>query len=166
MMIEQRILISKLVMSELVETLVALMYVVGVTMAYFGPNGSLQINILSDYWGNTKITSIMHVLGSLLLLFSMDMGNFLSSTLVLWQFTNLNLPREFCKVLKKFWFLFLIILTNQICIYFGNNDINLGMDFTGAFDWINDEGRYGIICNSTELSNEEKVILLLNITCY
>ena len=166
MRIQKQNLISKLVMSELVEILVALMYMISIAMAYFGPNGALQINILNDYWGNEKIMNISHVYGSLFILFSMDIGNFLSSLFVLWKFTDINLLQEFCKALKRLWFLFLIILTNQICIYFGNNDINLGMDFTGTFDWISEEGRFKIICNTSGLSIEEKHSLLFNNTCF
>ena len=48
--------------------------------------------------------------------------------------------------------------------YFGFTDINFGMDSTGNYLWITPEGRQNLICNSTELTDEEKFILLANIT--
>ena len=51
-----------------------------------------------------------------------------------------------------------------IVLNFGINDINFGMDNTGDFQWITDDGRYDLIRNSVELSLDEKAKLLPNMT--
>ena len=43
---------------------------------------------------------------------------------------------------------------------FATKDINLGMDSTGEWNWIINDGRISMINLSTDLSNEEKVLLL------
>ena len=48
--------------------------------------------------------------------------------------------------------------------YFGMKDINYAIDHSREFLWINDEGRMNLICNSTEISDEEKSFLLVNST--
>ena len=48
--------------------------------------------------------------------------------------------------------------------YFFSYDINGGRDCTLQFNWITAEGRYKMLFNSTDLSEEEKFKLLFNIT--
>ena len=43
-------------------------------------------------------------------------------------------------------------------------DINMGMDTSKNFNWITSEGRDIVILNSTELTYEEKSMLLTNNT--
>ena len=43
---------------------------------------------------------------------------------------------------------------------FVTKDINLGMDSTGEWNWITNDGRASLINGSTVLSNEEKDRLL------
>ena len=45
-------------------------------------------------------------------------------------------------------------------VQYANRDINLGLDTTGEFGWITKEGRIQLIINSTDLSQEEKDLLL------
>ena len=43
---------------------------------------------------------------------------------------------------------------------FATKDINLGMDSTGEFNWITNNGRIKLINGSIELSDEERTLLL------
>ena len=157
-------LISELVASEVIEIAIALSYIIGFAMAYYGPNGNLQGNVRNDYWAYTKVENVDHVFQTLLLLFTIDVCNFLVSTLLLRTFSSVKLPQEFCKFLKQFWIILAINLATNLNAYFGFNDINLGMDFTLEFDWTTNKGRIRLIQNSSELSMEEKYTLLSNIT--
>ena len=53
-----------------------------------------------------------------------------------------------------------ILLSKSRAAYFIGSDINLGMDSSGAFRWITDNGRFGLIHESDYLTDEEKSILL------
>ena len=48
--------------------------------------------------------------------------------------------------------------------YFALTDVNLGMDSSLKFDWITLAGRQMLICNSSELTDVEKLMLLANST--
>ena len=52
----------------------------------------------------------------------------------------------------------------SIATAFGTQDINFGYDATMEFTWTTNEGRLNLICNSVDLSTEEKTILLGNST--
>lgn len=164
--LEAKKLISKLVISEIIEIVIASAYIIGFAMAYYGPNGYLQGNVRNDYWAYTKVENVDHVFQTLLLLFIIDTSNFLVSTIVLQMFSTIKLPQEFCISLKKYWLILAINLATNLNIYFGFNDINLGMDFTLEFDWTTNEGRIRLIQNSTEISMEERDVLISNITIF
>ena len=48
----------------------------------------------------------------------------------------------------------------KMCTWFATKDINFGMDSTGNWDWITDDGRVQLISNSNDLSDEEKTAFL------
>ena len=50
-------------------------------------------------------------------------------------------------------------------VMFATKDINLGMDSTGEWNWITNDGRVSFINGSTDLSNEEKALLLNSSIC-
>ena len=64
--------------------------------------------------------------------------------------------REFAAVLAKYWHFIAVKLAHLMARHFGSNDVNLGADISGKFEWITPEGRLNLIYNSTDLSDEEK----------
>lgn len=44
--------------------------------------------------------------------------------------------------------------------YLNSKDINLGTDLTREWAWITDDGRFQLIRNATDLTDEEKKMLL------
>ena len=48
--------------------------------------------------------------------------------------------------------------------FFGLKDVNSAMDMTLKFEWITSKGRSTFISNATDLSDDEKAILLSNIS--
>ena len=62
--------------------------------------------------------------------------------------------------MKRYWHFFAIKYASNILLMFATKDINLGMDTTGEFNWITKDGRIKFINGSTDLSYEEKSLLL------
>ena len=52
----------------------------------------------------------------------------------------------------------------NMAIYFGTNDVNVGMDRSRRFQWTTHEGWINLVNGSKDLSYEEKAELLGNIT--
>ena len=152
-----------LVITELTEIMTPIVYGLGYATAYFGPNAHLTTNVGSNWYGGKIMTDIQHFYIVMLELFAIDLISMILTTASLNHFCNLHVLQEFCKCLKKYWWIMMLQLI-MISYYFGSNDINLAMDFTGNFQWITDEGRYELIRKSTELSLNEKIMLLPNIT--
>ena len=61
--------------------------------------------------------------------------------------------------MKIYWHFIVAKFALIMIVMFSTKDINLGMDNTGEWNWITDDGRISLIINSTDLSNEEKSLL-------
>lgn len=153
----------ELVISELMEAMIPLLYGVGYATAYYGPNGSLIKNVRSNYFGGKVMSDIQQFYIVMLQLFSIDLITMILSAICLYHFCHLGLFQEMCKMIKKYWWMMLLQLS-LMAYYFETNDINYAQDYTGKFIWTTHEGRFNLIMNANDLSDEEKSRLLLNTT--
>ena len=67
---------------------------------------------------------------------------------------------EWHQALCKYWYFIIIRLGPDTLAYLASTDINFGIDGSGKFEWILNDGRANLINNSILLSNEEKSLLL------
>ena len=155
--------IMNLLLEEIIEGIVPIAYAIGFAMAYYGPNGNLTGNVLSDLWAYNKVEDVGKLMYIQLLLFGVDCISVVLNMAILKLYGNVDPLQEFSKVMKTYWMLFALQLANTISIYFGFNDINYAMDMTGEFSWITREGRLKFISNSSDLSDYEKASILSNI---
>ena len=160
---ERRAKFFDLVITELIEIMIPIVYGLSYATAYFGPNARLMKNVGSDWFGGEIMKDIQHFYVVLLELFAIDLICMVLTAVSLYKFCNLNVLQEFCKLLKKYWWMMMLQLS-FITISLGSTDINFAMDYTGKFLWISDEGRYDLINNSSDLSENEKAKLLTNMS--
>ena len=153
-------MISKLALAELTEGMTPIVYAVGVFMAYFGVNGTILGNVKNGYWGYRPIGDIEYLFQLMLLLFGVDVLSMLANSVILSYLTNVILFREFCRIMKKYWHFIAMRFAFKLIQMFSTKDINLGMDATGEFNWITNSGRISLINSSTDLSYDEKSLLL------
>ena len=158
--IERQRMVTELVLAELTEGMTPLAYAIGIAMAYYGYNGTILGNIKNGFWGYKPIDDIGYLFQMMILLFGFDIFSTLINSFVLSISTNIKLLREFCSIMKRYWHFFAIKYASNILLMFVIKDINLGMDTTGEFNWITNDGRIELINGSTDLSYEEKSVLL------
>ena len=152
-----------LVVTELIEIMIPAIYGLSYATAYFGPNAHLMRNVGSDWFGGEIMNDIQHFYLVLLELFAIDLICMVVTAVSLYKFCNFDVLQEFCKLLKKYWWMMMLQLST-IIISLGTTDINFAMDYTGKFLWISEEGRYDLIRNSSDLSENEKAKLLTNMS--
>ena len=155
--------IQTLVMSEFTEALYPLAFGIIFTMTYYGPNAKLFRNIGNNYFGGEILRDVEQYYTAMMQMLGFDLFAMIISYVTLQWFCKINLFQQFCNMMKDHWMLFFIQLPG-IVISFAANDVNFGVDNTNEFLWITEEGRLNLICNASELSKEEKTILLLNST--
>lgn len=150
-------------MSEFVEAILPIVFGIAFAMAYYGPNATLMKEIKNDYFGEQQIEDVQYFYFVLILMFSFDLLAMVISGMFLNHFCKINLFQGFCNMMGKYWIIFLIKVP-VLMDYFGMKDINYAIDHSREFLWITDEGRMNLICNSTEITDEEKSFLLINST--
>ena len=157
----QQKIVTKLVLAEVTEGLTPIIYALGFALAYYGPNGSILGSVRNSYWGYEKVDDVGYLFLMMLLLFGVDVFSVFVNYLILSKLTNVKLFQELCRIMKKFWLLVAVKFATKMCTWFVTKDINFGMDSTGNWDWITEDGRIQLISNSTDLSDEEKNAFLL-----
>ena len=95
-------------------------------------------------------------------MFAVDLTGAFVTAITLWISGRRNIFKEFCKIMKKYWFILAIKLAGNFYTTFAQNDVNVGMDTTFKFEWITKEGRISFIQNATDISSAEKLFLLGN----
>ena len=143
---ERKKRVQSLAMVEFTEAMLPLVFVIAFTMAYYGPNSSLMIDIGSDYIGGKAIDNVKPVYIDMFLMLGFDVFSMIISWLSLKYFCQINLFQEFCNMMKKHWLIFVVILPG-IVIQVGSKDVNYGVDNTGQFLWITEEGRLNMTQN-------------------
>ena len=96
----------------------------------------------------------------MLLLFGIDILSVIVNSQILSTLTDVSLDNEFCRVMQRYWTFMAVKVAAHGCAYFASKDINLGIDSSGEWAWITQEGRLQLINNSTDILEEEKAILL------
>ena len=148
---------TQLVLSELVEGFIPISYATCIVLALNGPNSSILTNVGSTYWGE-KIEDIGPLLITMGVLFAFDTISAAVTSIILWKVACINMLQQFHDGICNYWLFIVIKLGVNMSGYFALTDVNFGMDSTGQFIWITDEGRQFLIDNSTEISDDEKLI--------
>ena len=128
--------ILKLVLVELCEGLVPLAYAISFTMAYYGENAELIGNVRNGYWQYKAVDDASRTLILMFVFFAVDLVCLLLNSISIWTCAKVNIFKQFCLVLKNYWFILALKLVQNIYFDFLSNDVNLGVDFTFQFEWI------------------------------
>ena len=134
-MMEKKKEILKLLLAELSEGLVPLAYAIGFAMTYYGPNGNLYGND-KRYWQYREVEDASWTFRVMFGLFALDLICLLLNSTILWIYSNTNLFKEFCILMKKYWYVMAFKLVNNFLIYFNTLDVNGASDTTFNFAWI------------------------------
>ena len=109
-------LLQDLVVNELVEFHAPMSFMLVLAVAYFGPNGNLFGNVLSDYWTFTAIKDIYQTLLNMGMFFLIDFSSAVTSAIILWIFCKVKLWEAIYQVQKEFWLPFSIVLGYSLSV--------------------------------------------------
>ena len=109
-------LLHKLIYTEMMESLVPLLYVITVLIAYYGPNSQILGNIGNDYWHYERIDDIGNFGKIELLMCLIDSCSAIIVGVWLWKSCAVDFLREGCKLIKDFWLAAAVIITNYLNI--------------------------------------------------
>ena len=157
--------ITKVILAELIEGFAPIIYGAAIAMAYFGPNANILSTVGNDYWGK-KMDGIGSLFETMFALFAFDTLSATINSFCLWKFLNVNMLKEICKSLERYWFFMAITLAVNISVQLSTQDINAGIDKTRSFKWISIEGWIDLVNNSIDITYEEKKNLIGSTTLF
>ena len=103
-------------------------------MAYYGYNGKILGDVKNAYWKYTPADDIGYLFQMMLLLIGVDTLITLVNSFILSAFANVNLFREFCRIMKRYWNLIAVKFALKLFI-FASKDINLGITVEAQLYW-------------------------------
>ena len=110
--------VTMLVLTEIVEVLAPMLYILTFLIAYNGPNAKILGGIKNSYWNFDAVEDFGTVLSGVGLMFVFDIFFGLVSGIILWNFAEVNMLKQYCTTLKKFWpIITLRLATNSAKVY-------------------------------------------------
>ena len=122
---QKKLLMQCLVLDETFEVLTLLVHTIGSTLVMIGPNQAIfrELRNFEDIDAN-------QLFFDMLILIAIEILGSLICGLILQTFCSINLLKEFCYLMKKYWFIVAIRLSWTMLTHFGKKDGNLGSDPT------------------------------------
>ena len=143
--------ILKLVLAEMCEGLVPLVYAICFAMSYYGPNANFIGNVGIEIWGYKAVDDATRTFLISFGMFALDLFSLLINTMIIWVNCKVNLFQEFCIVLHEYWYIVSLELILGAYLYFLSKDINLAYDWTFEFCWTMHNNKPSLNCNSTSM---------------
>ena len=106
--------LQTLCLTEIIEIINPISYIITFLIAYYGPNAYLFGNIRNSYWQNKPVENVEKLVVTVFSLFLVDISSAIFGAILL-STSSINLLHEGCKVLKKYWPI--IALSNATVIY-------------------------------------------------
>ena len=95
--------ITELVLNETVEIIVPLAFIGSFTASYYGPNKDILGNVGCTIWEHQKVDDPWTHIFPVVIMALIDSISVILVVILLWNFTNINFFKEYCKTIKKYW---------------------------------------------------------------
>ena len=96
-------LTEELSLTERVETLVPLTYMLCFAIAYYGPNAEILGSVKLDLWHFKPVLDIGNYMQNLFMLFSVDFMSLIMNGIILRTTCDINIFKIFQKIQSEFW---------------------------------------------------------------
>ena len=95
--------IRMLVLCEIMEILVPLVYLSTFLIAYYGPNANILGNIRNEYWHYHAVEDVGKLVTTVLQMFLIDLCSILIGGIFLWKFCRINIFLQCCMTMESYW---------------------------------------------------------------
>ena len=140
----------KLALAELCEGLVPLGYAISFAMAYYGPNAEL-LGFCKDYHWHVKVyEDATRTFLIMIALFLIDIVCLALNSSILWISCKVNLFKESCFVIQKYWYILALKMVNELWWNFYHKDVNLANFNLGKSSLPENYKNFSLTSNSTD----------------
>ena len=96
-------MIAELTLTERIETLVPLTYMICYAIAYYGPNAEILGSVKLDIWHFKSVLDIGNYMKNLFVLFGVDFMSLIINGIILQTTCNINIIKMLKKIQSEFW---------------------------------------------------------------
>ena len=96
-------MIEGLVLTERIETLVPLTYMICFAIAYYGPNAEILGNIKLDLWQYKPVLDFGNYMKNVFILFVVDFMSLVINGIILQTTCNINIFKILKNIQREFW---------------------------------------------------------------
>ena len=96
-------MIEGLVLTERIETLVPLTYMICFAIAYYGPNAEILGRVKLDLWQYKPILDFGNYMKNVFILFVVDLMSLVINGIILRTTCNINIFKIFQNIQSEFW---------------------------------------------------------------
>ena len=96
-------MIDELVLTERIETLVPLTYMICFAITYYGPNAEITGNFKLDLWQFRPVLDIGNYLKNVFILFGFDFMSLVINGIILQTTCNINIFKILKNIQREFW---------------------------------------------------------------
>ena len=96
-------MIKELVLTERIETLVPLTYIICFAIAYYGPNAEILGNVKLDLWHFKPVLDFGNYMKNLFILFVVDFMSLVINGIILRTTCNIDIFKIFQNIQSEFW---------------------------------------------------------------
>ena len=96
-------MIEELVLTEKIETLIPLAYIISFAIAYYGPNAEILGRVKLDLWQNKPVLDFGNHMKSVFILFVIDLMSLVVNGILLRTACNINIFKIFQNIQSEFW---------------------------------------------------------------
>ena len=95
--------VEGLVLTERVETVIPLLFITTVMIAFYGPNAELIGNVKLTLWQYEAVTDINELLKNIFIFFIIDFSSAIVNGFLLWTTCRINCFKILKQMQKEFW---------------------------------------------------------------
>ena len=96
-------MMEELVLTERIETLVPLTYIMCFAIAYYGPNAEILGTVKLDLWYFKPVIDIGNYMKNLFILFVVDFMSLVINGIILQTTCNIKIFKMFQNIQREFW---------------------------------------------------------------
>ena len=100
--------LNGLVISERIETVIPMTYLICFLMGWYGPNAEFLGSINLTLWHHLAVTDLDGFLQNLCLCVFVDFMSFVCNSVILWTTVGINTMKILKKIQEEFWLIFAI----------------------------------------------------------
>ena len=94
---------EELILTERIETIVPLTYMICFAIAYYGPNAEILGNVKLDLWHFKPVLNFGNYMRSVFILFIVDVMSLVMNGIILRTTCNINIFKIFQSIQSEFW---------------------------------------------------------------